>query len=255
MNINQEIWGKKDNTLLVFVGSTVDAVLDPDVMDWVYFSGGIIEKPFDRLFSTISSARSFLKLSPEESKIHAEEIRKIHDNLEKRRSGAEKSERKIPNEAFLRVLSGIIDYGIKGFEYLHRRKMTELEKEEYFNANAQFGRWMKIQDVPKNYGDWASYRKESISKEFRRNGHTDEFYQMVRKTFGPVGYWVIVNFQSMFVDIEMSKKLGLKKPSLFFRIVYRLYPYFRSEILLGVALRIIVPREGREFLDKLKEDI
>ncbi len=245
-DITREIWEKTDNVLLLFLGSTVDAVLDPAVMDWIYFSGGIVNEPFKRLFSTITYSRKLLNMSEEEMKINSDRLRKMHTKLEVKRTEETGQQHHISNESFLRVLSGIIDYGIRGYEYLNRKPMNSKEKEEFYQRTAQTGRWMHIEGVPKNYLAWEIYRKKTFEKEYRNNEYTERFYGMLREQFGWFGLLVIKNVQAMFVDPILAKKMGFKKPSWFFKKIYYLYPYVRNEFILKLVISIVVPAKGRK---------
>ena len=50
-------------------------------------------------------------------------IKDIHRDVEEKRS-QEQGEITISDQAYLQVFSMLIEYGILGYEYLHRRKMS-----------------------------------------------------------------------------------------------------------------------------------
>jgi hypothetical protein len=99
---------------------------------WLFYTGKLPSDPLRRFETTLRYQRKLFFTPQEAIPALARRIKDIHKDVEKSRS-QEEGAVKISDQAYLQVFSMLIEYGILGFEYLHRRKMTQQEREAYFD--------------------------------------------------------------------------------------------------------------------------
>jgi hypothetical protein len=153
----------------------------------------------------------------------------MHRQVEKKRSSEEGATR-ISDQAYLQVFSMLIEYGILGFEYLHRRRMRWEERERYFNDIRAISLLMEIGDFPEDYHHYLTRRTQMVVRELQFNAYTRELLEAYRKNLGPLRYWGLLQFQALFVEPILVSRLGLKT-NRFFRLAYWLYPRLRFKAL------------------------
>src|SRR4029077_1204918 len=120
---------------------------------------------------TLRYQRQLFFMSQEAVPALARHIKDIHSDLEKRRS-REQGEVKISDQAYLQVFSMLIEYGILGYEYLHRRKMTQEEKETYFSDIRSIALMMEIRDFPEDHCHYLTRRARMVASELQCNAFT-----------------------------------------------------------------------------------
>lgn len=247
---SHQIWNSPEIAVLIFTGSAADFALNPE-NHWLFYTNQLPSNPQMRFLSTIQYTKRMMLASPEELPKIAQSIRNIHAKVEEKRSHDEHASKQIPNHAFKEVGDMIIDYGIRGWEYINHRKMSVQQKEEWYQDNKSFHELMGIKDLPKDYNEWLQAREKSIYESLRYNEFTDKLYAAYKKDIGPVKYWLLRKFQAEFVHPEVRKKLELKQNPLF-KLAYKLYPYIPTQLDWKLVLLVLLKKEVRKFLNSYK---
>lgn len=168
----------------------------------------------------------------------ARHIKDIHSDVEEKRS-QEQGEIKISAQAYLQVFSMLIEYGILGHEYLHRRKMKEEERETYFNDIRSIALMMEIRDFPEDYRHYLARRYQMVVSELQCNAFTRELMDAYRKNLPPFCYWGLLQFQARFIHPILAGRLDLKTNRVF-GWVYWLYPRVRFRPLFDPLFTLVL---------------
>lgn len=248
-----EGWSSLENIFLIYVGSAADFAANPENF-WLFFTNSLPSNPQQRFIETMKHTRDIILASESEMGAVASRIRTIHTNVEDRRARETGDHTRISNKAFIQVGDMLVDYGIKAYEYLNRRPMTAEQKEETYQDAAQLFRLMRIEDVPQTYAEWFAKRNLSIQNDLRINEYTKPLYEAYKKDIGPIRYWLLLQFQSLFVDRRISQLLGLKTHPLF-PFIYKLYPIIKSKLLFHFLAIFMFRKETREYLWKMQQDL
>jgi len=254
-DVSEIIWRDIVNELLMFVGAAAEFPLDPENY-WLFYTGNLPTNPLKRMIDTLQYHRVLLNLKTEQEKVaYLEKIRKIHDKLEVKVTLEQHHPMHIPNEAFKRVNDQNLCYAMKGYEYLHRVKMSDEEKEIFFQHFKFAASAMHITDLSSNYQEWYKYRKTYLQSDlYQVSDNTHKLFAAYRKDISAVGYWILRQFMAHFAEEEVVAKLGLKK-NLFFTLLYYLYPYFHNRTLAIFILHFLLPKKIFRNLMSLKAGV
>jgi len=94
---------------------------------WLFYTGKLPSDPLRRFEKTLQYQRKLFFTPQEAVPALAKHLKDIHNGVEERRS-QEQGEIKISDQAYVQVFSMLIEYGILGYEYLHRRTLTQKER-------------------------------------------------------------------------------------------------------------------------------
>ncbi len=231
-SIVKQIWGKSDIILFIFAGAAAEFALNKAV-DWLYFTGKLPKSPLDRLFSTVSYARTIV-FSEEISAYKAiDAISAIHANVENKRSA------KIPDWAYLDVLFMLIDYSIRSFELLER-KLTNKEKEEVFKVFHKVGDRMGIKSLPVTFLCWQKMRNKHLSKNLSYSHFSKDLFKQYRKHLGSIRYRILLETQILILPKKVRKLLFLREFSLLTPLLM-IYKFSRSLYLDKILRSLILP--------------
>jgi uncharacterized protein (DUF2236 family) len=238
--ITRTIWGNAENVLLIYVGSAAEFALNPE-NHWLFYTGKLPSDPLRRFERTLRYQRKLFFTPQEAIPALARHIKDIHRDVEKSRS-EEEGPIKISDQAYLQVFSMLIEYGILGFEYLHRRKMTQQERETYFDDMRSIALMMEIRDFPEDYRHYLTRRTRMVVSELQCNAFTLELMDAYRKNLPPFSYWGLLQFQARFIHPILARRLNLKT-NRFFEWVYWIYPRVRFQPLFNrfFALMLNLP--------------
>jgi hypothetical protein len=249
--ITREIWANVENVILVYLGSAADFALNPE-NHWLFFTNKLPSNPQQRFMETFAHNQKIFLGPKDEIPVIARRIRNIHTYIEKQRTKEESNPNKIPNKAFIEVGDMLIDYGIRGYEYLHRRTLPDREREIYYQDERQFFNLMGISDLDASYKDFRQRRAKSIAHDLQINEYTNQLYAAYRKDLGAIGYWIFIQFQAHFINQILARRLHLKK-NLLFTPLYKLYPYLSWLGLFNIFAWLFLKREVRALLAKMKQ--
>jgi hypothetical protein len=228
--ITRAIWGDAENIILIYAGAAAEFALNPE-NDWLFYTGKLPADPLHRFENTLRYQRRLFFMPQEAVPALARHIKELHNDLEKKRS-LEHGRIRISDQAYLQVFSMLIDYGIRGYEYLHRLKLTEDQRETYFNDIRSIALMMEIRDFPADYGDYLARRDRIVVSELQYNAFTRELMDAYRRNLPPFCYWALLQFQARFIDPTLAHRLDLK-PNRFFGWAYWLYPRIRFQPLFN----------------------
>lgn len=232
-SIVRRIWGKADTILFIFAGSSAEFALNKSV-DWLYFTGRLPADPLGRLFSTVDYSRQIIFSEHEKACYAIDMIASIHKGVEANRGTT------IPDEAYLEVLSMLIDYSIRSYELLER-KLTAAEKEEVFDVFYRVGQLMNLTKLPASYAEWLVLRQKQLRADLCFGKYTPDLYKQYKKHLGTVRYLVLKQAQILVVPQQINKLLSLGTIPWLRPVVY-LYKFFRMLKLENVLKSAILPR-------------
>jgi len=245
--VTRTIWGNAENIALIYAGAAAEFALNPE-NHWLFYTGKLPTDPLHRFEKTLRYQRKLFFMPQEAVPALAKHIKEIHNDLEEKRS-REQGEIKISDQAYLQVFSMLIEYGILGYEYLHRLKLTQDERETYFNDIRSIALMMKIREFPADYGHYLTRRDRMVVSELQCNVFTRELMDAYRKNLPPFCYWVLLQFQARFIHPTLACRLDLKT-NRFFGWAYWLYPRVRFQPLFnGLFTRMLnMPSDDTETL-------
>lgn len=228
--ITRTIWSDPENVVLIYAGSAAEFALNPE-NHWLFYTGKLPADPLRRFEQTLRYQRRLFFLPEDAVPALARRIKEFHKDVEKERS-REQGSSKISDEAYLQVFSMLVEYGIRGYEYLHRVKLTEDEKETYFNDIRSIALMMDIGDFPTDYDDYRARRERIVFSELQCNVFTRELMDAYRKSLSRVCYWTLLQFQARFIHPTLAGRLDLKTNRVF-GCAYWLYPRIRFQPLFN----------------------
>ena len=232
-SIVRQIWGKADTILFIFAGASAEFALNKSV-DWLYFTGRLPSDPLGRLFSTVTYSRRILFSDYDGALRAIDQITAIHKGVEGSRG------MRIPDEAYLDVLSLLIDYSIRSYELLER-KLSDNEKTEVFEVFYRVGKRMELVDLPENYQDWLIRREMQLTNDLICSDFTFDLYRQYRKHLGFVRYWILKQAQLLLVPEQAKKLLKLGRIRWLSPIV-AIYKLFRLINLQNILKNAILPQ-------------
>jgi hypothetical protein len=224
--ITRAIWGTPENILLIYAGSAAEFALNPE-NHWLFYTGKLPSDPLRRFERTIGYQRKLFFMPEEGVRALVRHIKGIHSEVEEKRS-REQGAIRISDQAYVQVFSMLIEYGILGYEYLHRRRMTQEEKETYFNDIRSIALMMEIRDFPEDYGRYLIRRTQMVTSQLQCNVFTRELMGAYQKNLTPFFYWGLLQFQARFIHPTLARRLGLKTNRVF-GWIYWLYPRIRFQ--------------------------
>ncbi|HTK19036.1 MAG TPA: oxygenase MpaB family protein [Mucilaginibacter sp.] len=231
-SIVRQIWGKADTILFIFAGASAEFALNKSV-DWLYFTGRLPSDPLGRLFSTVTYARQIL-FSDHDGALRAiDQITAIHKNVESGRG------MKIPDEAYLDVLSLLIDYSIRSYELLER-KLSDTEKEEVFGVFYCVGKRMELVGLPESYSNWILMREAQLTSDLICSDFTFDLYRQYRKHLGFIRYWILKQAQLLLIPEQAKKLLRLGGIHWLSPIIF-IYKLFRLVNLQNILKSAVLP--------------
>jgi uncharacterized protein (DUF2236 family) len=217
-SIVRKIWGSADTILFIFAGASAEFALNKAV-DWLYFTGRLPADPLGRLFSTVAYARKIVFSDEENALAAIDTISAIHKGVEANRGAS------IPDEAYLDVLSLLIDYSIRSFELLHR-DLSSPEKAEVFEVFHRVGARMRLKDLPASYTEWETLRERYLKENLVNSDFSQDLYRRYRKNLGGVRYRLLLQAQVLLVPPGVRRLLSLS-PIPFLRPVVQVYKGIR----------------------------
>ncbi len=237
-DITREIWGDPENVVLIYAGAAAEFALHPE-NHWLFYTGKLPSDPLGRLRDTLQYQQKLFFMSKDRVPLVARHIKDMHRQVEDKRSKEEGNSR-ISDRAYLQVFSMLIEYGIRGYEYLNRHPLARAQKEAYFDDIRSIALMMEIENFPADYPHYLTQRTQMVVRELQFNSYTWELMKAYRKNLGPFRYWCLLQFQARFIDPILAQRLGLA-PGRLFGWLYQLYPRLRfkalTEGLLRLALR------------------
>jgi hypothetical protein len=169
--VTRRIWTDVDNLLLVFVGSAAEFALVGE-NHWLFYTMALPSAPWDRFLSTLAYNRKIFLTPKDKVPALAQAIRGIHTRVEEKRSGDEGRATAISNGAFKAVGAMLIDYGIAGYAYLHRRPLSDAECEAHYQDERAFFALMGITDLEADYPTYRQNRETVLRDNLHVNAHT-----------------------------------------------------------------------------------
>lgn len=245
-DISRRIWTSTENIVLIYVGSAAEFALNPEV-DWLFYTMRLPNDPQKRFVETFKFNQKLILATPEELPKLAQIIRHIHEKLSEKRSADEHRHVEISNSGFKQVGNMLIEYGIRGFEYLQRRKMTDQELEDYYQDMRMMMQMMGIHELPEVYAKWREEHERSVKEELAINKYTKQLYDAYRRDVGPWRYWLLRRFQAAFINPAVTAKLDLPNNWLV-SFLYKIYPFIPTQwdwqiiklVLLKRATRVVL---------------
>ncbi|MGI0108141.1 oxygenase MpaB family protein [Salinimicrobium sp. WS361] len=241
-SIVREIWGKSDTILVIFAGASAEFALNKAV-DWLYFTGKLPADPLGRLFSTVTYARQIVFLTHSEAIGAINRINAIHSGVENQRGS------KIPQWAYRDVLFMLIGYSIRAYELLER-KLSEEEKQEVFDVFHRVGKTMEIEDLPPNYNDWLSQRKQHLEQDLEESRYSKDLYRQYKKHLGPVRYWFLLKVQELVCPQKVKELLHLTSNPVI-PTALRAYKIMRHLKLDHIAKSLLLPNDYKDQIEDL----
>jgi uncharacterized protein (DUF2236 family) len=243
--VTRRIWTDVDNLLLVFVGSAAEFALVGE-NHWLFYTMALPSAPWDRFLSTLAYNRKIFLTPKDKVPALAQAIRGIHTRVEEKRSGDEGRATAISNGAFKAVGAMLIDYGIAGYAYLHRRPLSDAECEAHYQDERAFFALMGITDLEADYPTYRQNRETVLRDNLHVNAHTRDLFDAYRRELGAFRMWILCQFMAHFVPPVLCARLGLRRNPLF-TPCYRLYPYSRR--FSPLLRRALFPKRVRMALD------
>ncbi|ALG67476.1 oxygenase MpaB family protein [Beggiatoa leptomitoformis] len=231
-DITRKIWGDIENILLIYVGTAAEFPLIHE-NHWLFKNLTFTQNPQQRFVNTFLYNQTLFFSPKQQVPQMLIAIRAIHQRLEARQ------ETSISNHAFIEVLSMLVEYGIQGYQYLHRTTLNSSEIEAYYQDIHVIAQGMQIKDFPPTYATFCEYRAQHIQTQLTKNLYTTKFYNIYQQDLGKWRYWILCQFQAYFVAPAISQRLELHRHPLFY-LGYWAYPYLRCAWLLGLILRLLV---------------
>ena len=247
--ITREIWSDIDNLLLVYVGSAAEFAL-VDENHWLFYTGKLPARPWERFLVTLEYNQKIFRIPADEVPAFAGRIRDIHSKIEAARSRDEGGEQRMSNDSFKSVGAMLIDYGIRGREYLSGCVMTDAEREAYYQDEARFFELMEIREQAADYVSFEKELEHARNTALQVNPHTAALMQSYRRELGLFRYWIMTQFMMHFVPEVITERLGLR-PSLLFTPLYRIYSTVRHMGLGKVWRVLLLPKRVRAALNHL----
>lgn len=237
-SIVREIWGKGDTILFIFAGAAAEFALNKAV-DWLYFTGRLPADPLERLFSTVSYARTIVFSEKEAALRSIDTIAAIHAGVEEKRGA------KIPDWAYRDVLFMLIDYSIRSFE-IFERKLNNAEKQEVFDVFYSVGNRMGLNGLPANFEEWEIMRQGHLEEDLQQSKYTADLFKQYKKHLGPVRYRLLLEAQMLVVPQKVKHLLGFKRSSFLNPVIglYKLTRILKADWLLKEL--ILPPKYKKE---------
>ena len=222
--ITRAIWGNSENILLIYAGAAAEFALNPE-NHWLFYTGQLPSDPLRRFERTLRYQQKLFFTPQEAMPSVAKYIKNFHHDVEAKRS-REQGPMSISDQAYVQVLSMLIEYGIRGYEYLHRREMSHVERGTYFNDMRSIALMMEIETFPEDYDDYVTRRTQMVMGDLQCNAFTRELMEAYRHSLPRLSYWGLLQFQARFIHPVLARRLELRT-SRCFGWVYRLYPRVR----------------------------
>ncbi len=233
-SVVRKIWSNADTILFIFAGASAEFALNKAV-DWLYFTGRLPADPLARLFSTVTYAQRIVFSELNQANKAIDQITAIHLAVEANRGS------RIPDWAYRDVLFLLIDYSVRAFELLYR-KLSSAEKEEIYHTFYRMGLRMNLKELPENYQDWVSVRKEHMQQDLEKSRFTVDLYKQYKKHLGFTRFILLKEVQAQLVPPHVRQLLGLRKISLLMLIV-PLYKFSRLLHLDRLVKALILPMD------------
>ncbi len=251
-SITRQIWCNVENIVLIYVGAAADFALNPDV-HWLFFTNCLPSDPARRFIETFAYNQRVFFTAPQDIPTLGRQVRAIHTAVERQRAAAGGPDH-IPNRAFIEVNDMLVEYGIRGYEYLHRRAMTDAEKEAYYQDMKAACESMGVTDLDADYAAFCVRREQTLHETLHVNDYTPRLYDSYKRGFGAFRYWVGALFQAHFVHPLVRQRLNLPY-SRAIGFLYHLYPHIRSEWAFRALAFVLFDARTRADLFKFKRDL
>lgn len=247
------IWSSTENIMIIFVGSAADFALNSE-NDWLFFTNSLPSNPEKRFVDTFLYNGQLLFMSPSERIELGKRIRNIHSHVEKNRSSTTHSEMRISNKAFKEVGAMLVEYGIKGYEFLHKKTLSASEKDDYYQDLRNLFSSMSIAELEETYEEFALERARSINEDLQVNKHTQDLYDAYRKDLGWFKYQLFVLAQSFIVDPIILNKLSIRRNPLLTQII-KLFPYINNSFTADLLQSLLTKKETKKALDAFEAKV
>ncbi|MDH5682349.1 MAG: DUF2236 domain-containing protein [Spirochaetota bacterium] len=248
--ITREIWGNMANIILIYAGSAADFALHPE-NHWLFYTNKLPSNPQERFIETFLYNQKLFFTPVSQLPRVVSHIRQIHSAIETKRA-RESSHKMISHTAFKDVFSMLVDYGIRGYEYLNRRKLDPAEKTEYINDIKAVSDMMGISGFPSDDDSFREYRVDCIQNRLQANEYTERLYEAYLNDLGETRFNIVRRFQAQFIPQRLSEELGLVKSNAF-SLLYRTYPYVHHGFLLRLLMRVLLKKAARQALYKISQ--
>lgn len=245
--ITRRIWGDPENVLLVYAGAAAEFTLHPE-NHWLFYTGKMPSDPLRRFRDTLKYQQKLFFMPAAAVPHVARHIKDMHRQVEEKRS-QEQGPMRIPDEAYTQVFSMLIEYGIRGYEYLHHCKLGRPQREDYFNDIRAIAQMMEVEDFPQDYGHYLDRRTDVVVNQLQFNPYTRELMEAYRRNLGPIRYWVLRQFQARFIDLILVYRLGLTADP-FFGFIHWIYPYVRVPGLFNRLARLFLGEKAGRGIQK-----
>jgi len=176
--ITRTIWNDTENMLLIYVGVAAEFALHPE-NHWLFYTNKLPSDPQARFVETLAFQQRLVSSTPRELELSGHALREIHTRVENRKSRTGGTWR-IPNQAFLDLFYMFIDYGIRGYEYIHRHSLDRAKKEEYLGDIGRIAKAMNVKDFPENFTDYLIERNYLISRRLAPNRYTNQLFSSLQ---------------------------------------------------------------------------
>jgi hypothetical protein len=244
-SIVRKIWGKSDTVLFIFAGSSAEFALNKAV-DWLFFTGKLPSDPLGRLFSTVEYARKIIFTSMDEALKAINDIREIHEAVERNRNAT------IPDWAYRDVLFMLIYYSITSYELLER-KLSEEEKEEVYRVFYRVGEGMGLKELPLTYEAWLPVRETHIEQDLQKSEYTARLFDQYKKQLGAMRFRVLIEGQKLVVPEKVRKLLHFSDFSLLTPVV-PLYKISRLMKMDWLLKNLLLPHNYKDKFNELDVD-
>jgi len=248
--ITREIWGNMANIILIYAGSAADFALHPE-NHWLFYTNKLPSNPQERFIETFLYNQKLFFTPVSQLPRVVSHIRQIHSAIETKRA-RESSFKTISHTGFKDVFSMLVDYGIRGYEYLNRRKLGPEQKTEYVSDIKAVSDMMGISGFPSDYDSFMEYRMDCVQNRLQVNEFTERLYEAYLKDLGGTRFNIVRHFQAQFIPQGLKEGLGLPK-SYAFSVIYKIYPYVHNPILLRMLMRLLLKKPARQALYKITQ--
>jgi uncharacterized protein (DUF2236 family) len=243
-SIVRKIWGDADVILLLAAGAAAEYSLHRS-LDWLAFTGSILNNPIGRIFATVGYAQEIAFGSEQESNAKLAQINAIHKAVERKRGIS------MPDWAHRDVLYLMLDYSERAFILVHR-PLTAEEQEGLYQYTRRLGEGMGIQGLPASYPEWRQHRDAVLTENLVHSAYTVELLKSFRRDLGPWRFQLLRQAQSLITPEPVQKLLGLK-PLPGSNQALQLFRLLVSSGLRGIIQKTLIPPDNQAAVQSLDQ--
>ncbi|ATB33199.1 oxygenase MpaB family protein [Melittangium boletus] len=231
-SIVRKIWGDADVILLLFAGAAAEYSLHRSV-DWLAFTGAILNDPIGRIFATVGFAQDLAFGSEQKSNAKLAQINAIHKAVERKRGQT------MPDWAHRDVLYLVLDYSERAFTLVHR-PLTAEEQEGCYQYTRRIGEGLGMQGLPTSYPEWRRHRDAILTENLAHSDYTLALLKSFRRDLGPWRFQLLLQAQSLIAPEPVRKLLGLK-PMPGLNQALQLYRLLVASGLRSIIQKTLIP--------------